>query len=103
LWKKVRGQSILGEDDFVERMIGYIKGYEDIKEIPRSQRYVGRPALLRLFNEGAFTDKKTRAVAIRRAIINHGYSLKEVADFLGIHYSTISRAIGGSSYARNKT
>jgi len=103
LWKKVRGQSILGEDDFVERMIGYIKGHEDIKEIPRSQRYMGRPALLRLFNEGAFTDKKKRAVAIRRAIINHGYSLKEVADFLGIHYSTISRAVGGSSHARDKT
>lgn len=103
IWEKVRGQSILGEDDFVERMIGYVRGHEDIREIPRSQRYVGRPSLARLFEGRRQTDRKALASAMRRAVIEHGYSLTEVADYLHIHYSTVSRTIGRSDNARNKT
>ena len=103
LWKKVRGQSILGEDDFIGHILGHVKGHEEIKEIPRSQRFVGRPAISAVLSEGAYTNKKTRAVAVRKAFLDHGYSLKEIADFLGVHYSTVSRIVGGSDYARNKT
>jgi len=38
-----KGQSILGERDFVERFIHHAKVYEEIKEIPKRQRYIGRP------------------------------------------------------------
>ena len=27
------------------------------------------------------------------AVVEHGYSQKEIADFLGLHYSTVSRLI----------
>ena len=103
LWKKVRGQSILGEDDFIGRILGHVKGHEEIKEIPRSQRFVGRPAISAVLSEGAYANKKTRAVVVRQAFLDHGYSLKEIADCLGVHYSTVSRIVGGSDYARNKT
>jgi len=35
----------LGSDEFTERLIGYVKGHEDNKEIPSSQRYINIPAL----------------------------------------------------------
>jgi REP element-mobilizing transposase RayT len=103
IWEEVKGQSILGEDDFVERLIGYVKGHEDIREIPKSQRYVGRPSLSTLFEGAMSADNRIRASRIRKAVIGHGYSLKDVADFLKIHYSTVSRTISKTDYARNKT
>jgi transposase len=52
---------------------------------------VGRPALARLF-----ADATTRAERNARAVIavrDHGYAMKEVADFIGRHYVTVSRAL----------
>ena len=89
--RKVKGQSILGEDDFVEKLIGYVIGGKDIKEIPRRQRYVNRPGLKELFKEIQLREKQKRAEKIVQAVNEYGYSQKEVADYLGIHYSTISR------------
>ena len=60
-------------------------------EIPRAQRFAGRPSLERLLS-GATTrrDRDRRSVT---AVREHGYSLKEVARFLGRHYVTVSRAL----------
>lgn len=91
LWTKVKGQSILGDDDFVDRLIGYVKGQQDIGEIPKSQRYLKRPALGAIFSEKARSTKPQRDKKIREAMERHGYSQKEIADHLGMHYSTISR------------
>ena len=33
----MRGQRLLGNDEFVEGLIKYVKGYEEIKEIPKNQ------------------------------------------------------------------
>lgn len=93
IWDKVKGQSILGNDEFVEGLIKYLKGYEEIKEIPKGQRYIGRPAPSDLFDKEAGTDKRRRDMIIREAVVKHGYSQKEVADYLGIHYSTVSNII----------
>ena len=41
----VKGQSILGERDFVDRLIDFVRGYEEVIEILKSQRYVTRPSL----------------------------------------------------------
>ena len=51
IWREVKGQSILGEDDFVEGLISHIKKHQDIPEIPKSHRYVNRPALERYFRK----------------------------------------------------
>ena len=95
IWKQVRGQSILGKEDFAESLIDYVKGYRDIKEIPRSQRYAGRPGLDRLFDEETKGDRKKRKKKAHEAVERHGYSQKEVADCLGIHYSVISKLLKG--------
>ncbi|MGC2062845.1 MAG: transposase [Thermodesulfovibrionales bacterium] len=93
IWKDVKGGSILGEDEFIETLIGYIKGQRDIQEIPKSQRYVNRPSLKELFTEGVANRKPVRDKKIRESVELHGYSHREVADHLGMHYSTISGII----------
>jgi REP element-mobilizing transposase RayT len=60
-------------------------------EIPRAQRFASRPPLAQLFAGVA-----TRAARDARSVIavrDHGYAMKEVADFLGRHYVTVSRAL----------
>ncbi len=102
IWKDVRGQCILGEEEFTEGLMDYIKGYRDIKEIPKSQRYADRPKLDILFDEGIIKDKTKWNKTAKEAIERYGYTQKEVADFIGIHYSVISRLLKRAN-ARNKT
>jgi len=89
IWEDVRAQVLLGDEEFVEKLEGYVKGYEEIGEIPRRQRYVSRPPLKKLF-DGKLTKAK-RDAAIGQAVHRHGYSQREVADWLGLHYATVSR------------
>ncbi|MEK6653348.1 MAG: helix-turn-helix domain-containing protein, partial [Nitrospirota bacterium] len=91
IWKDVRGQSILGEDDFVEKFIRHVEGYKEVKEIPKSQRYIGRPELVELLKVAKV--KKDISRKTREAVQRYGYSQKEIADYLGIHYSTVSRMV----------
>ena len=98
IWKEVRGQSVLGEGIFFEKLLAHVKAHEDIKEIPRRQRYVNRPALSTILAHEEHSAKQ-----IRKAVMDYGYSQKEVAEFLGVHYSTISRWVNRTSNARKKT
>jgi hypothetical protein len=93
IWKGVKGQSILGSDEFVEKLIGYVRGYEDNKEIPKSQRYVNRPALEKIFKKEVLSNRKERNSHIKEAVNRYGYSQKEVADYLELYYTTISRIV----------
>ena len=86
LEKKMKGP-ILGGKDFV-RHVGQLLGEKKKwKEIPRSQRFVGRPDLDSIFNE--MKSKSDRNQAVIRAYFQHGYSMKEIADYLNLHYATI--------------
>ena len=60
----------------------------EIKEIPRVQRYAYRPALDKLF-----TKNKNRDRSIYEAYVRYGYTMKEIAEYLCVHYTTISRII----------
>jgi len=93
IWEDVKGQSILGNDEFVEKLISYVKGYEDIKEIPKSQRFINRPALKEIFNKEILLNRKDRNKQIKEAVNRYSYSQKEVADYLGLYYTTISRIV----------
>jgi putative transposase len=73
--------------------ITYIKDKQEIVEIPRQQRFVGRPSLSQLLSLSGLTDKEQRNQKVLEAIDKFGYSQKQVANFLSIHYSTISKLI----------
>jgi hypothetical protein len=92
IWEDVKGQSILGDEEFVSRLIDYARGYEEVKEIPKAQRYLNRPSLAEIF-ENARGEKRKRDRGIGEAVQRWGYSEKEVADYLGLHYSTVSKLI----------
>ena len=92
IWEDVKGQSILGKKDFIDRMIDYVRGYEEVKEIPKGQRYVTRPDLGEIFKD-VEGEKRKRNARIADAVTKWGYSEREVASHLGLHYSTVSRLI----------
>jgi len=66
---------------------------EEIEEIPRHQRFVGRPYLEILFNKKTGTNRRERNVKIVESIEKYSYSQWKVADYLGLHYSAISRLL----------
>jgi len=64
IWTSVKGQIILGKEDFVEKFINHVRKHEEIKEIPRSQRYINRPELAELFTDEIRKDKQNNSACI---------------------------------------
>lgn len=92
-WEKLKGQIILGSDVFIERSREFIMGKEHFTEIPRFQRMAGRPQLDVLFPAGEQVTKKERNTRIVEAHVKHGYTLREIAVHLAIHYTTVSKVV----------
>jgi REP element-mobilizing transposase RayT len=92
LWEDLKGQSLLGEEGFVEGLLPHVAEKRKMREIPRGQRYIGRPSLAVLFTE----TKGRRSIRDRQivnAVEKHGYSQIEIANYLNLHYSTVSRLL----------
>jgi DNA-binding MarR family transcriptional regulator len=64
-----------------------------LQEVPRVQRYATRPTLDELFTEEKLGDRNLKDETIYSAYVHYGYTLKEIAKYLEVHYVTISRAI----------
>jgi len=92
-WQKLSGQIILGTEGFIQHAKEMIGGREEIPEIPRTQRHVGRPAVEDIFPAETKITKQERNHLIRHAYSVYGYTLKEIAQALGVHYTTISKVI----------
>ena len=92
-WDDLKGQVFLGGAGFVKQLKDLLQEKENIKEISRSQRYVGRPLLEEIFADVNELTRGAKNEKIYAAHVNYGYTLKEIADLLGIHYATVSRAV----------
>ena len=99
IWNSVRAQSVFGEDDFIESLSDYVKGRKQIPEIARSQRFMNKPPLKDIFRPEVVGDRRERDKSIGKAVLEHGYTQREVADHLGIHFTSIRRILR----ARDKT
>ena len=97
IWREVKGQSILGEDDFVEGLISHIRKHQDIPEIPKSHRYVNRPSLDKIFPKNVILAKGKRDKKIIDAVQKYGYTQQQIAAHLNMHYSTISNLVRGKA------
>jgi hypothetical protein len=95
IWTAVRGQTLLGEEGFVDKLVDHLKKKRDIPEIPRSQRYAHRPLLEKLFAGDARTNARKRRAAVARAVEQYGYRIREIAAHLGLHDSSVSRIAKG--------
>jgi DNA-binding MarR family transcriptional regulator len=77
--KAIKGQLFLGQENFIEEIKHLLRGKERLKEITREERYLTRPAL--------------KDQVMYEAHLQYGYTLKEIAEYIGVHYTTVSRAI----------
>ena len=93
IWDDLKGQVLLGSDDFVDRISHMLDpDKENMIEIPRVQRYVGRPSLEELFRNIVDADRRrTRQLTLEA--YHHGYTMQQIAEQLGVHYATVSRWI----------
>src|SRR3990172_3848145 len=82
IWKDIQGQCLLGGEEFSAGLIDCLKGKKDLKEIPRSQRYLDRPHFSRIFTTDIVSNRKKRDLKIREAVHRYGYSQREIADHL---------------------
>ena len=87
LWEGLRGQIYLGSDAFVEAMQKRLVGRERLDEIPRAQR---RPFAKPLAHYAKQHDRQ-RAMAL--AYLSGDHTMKAIAEYFGVHYSTVSRAV----------
>jgi REP element-mobilizing transposase RayT len=81
-WEQLRGQIYLGSQEFRERLV---KGQEEVKEVPRAQWKGVQPTLERIFS-----NRGDRAIEVA---YRYGYRMREIADYLGVHYATVSRKL----------
>lgn len=85
LWSELRNQVYLGSEEFIEKIQAHIDIDQQLSEIPASQR---RPVPKSL---GYYKQQyRTRNLAIIEAYQSGGYTLKQIGNHFGLHYSTVS-------------
>jgi hypothetical protein len=84
-WLQLRHQVYLGGDAFMLQMKALIDEDKELSETPSSQR---RPMPKALSYYEAKMNNRNEAIV--GAYRGGGYSLKEVGDYFGLHYSTVS-------------
>jgi REP element-mobilizing transposase RayT/plasmid stabilization system protein ParE len=82
-WDALVGQVFLGSERFVRRLQAKAG---PLSEVPRRQRTT-RPPLATIFARGPVEK------GIVKAYREHSYTLKEIADYHGVHYATVSRRL----------
>ena len=92
-WISLKRQIFLGTEEFLARLREPFRGKKLLKEVPRAQRYAARPSVAKIFGGEKAKSRKQKDEIMYRAYVEHGYRMVEIAEYLGVHYATISRAI----------
>jgi len=80
----------IGKKTFMDQIGHLLQGKDKLKEISRKQRYITRLSLKEVLN---YQNKNQRDHVIYIAHLQYAYTLKDIAEYLGIHYTTVSRAV----------
>ena len=96
--KELRNQIYLGDDSFVETLQAMVEKDVDLSEVPSAQK---RPLAksIRKYIETA----SSRNEGIFLAYRSGAYTMKAIADDLGLHYSIVSKIIKSFEKSRFKT
>ena len=94
-WQFLKNQIYLGDEAFVEKMLQCINEDRDLSEMPSNQK---RPVPKRLKEYEASATSRDKA--IKDAYASGGFSMKEIGEHFGLHYSRVSRIL---SKAQGKT
>ena len=88
IWEGLRNQIFLGDEAFVEKMQSKMQVDGDILSVPQAQRRPVPPSL-----ENIAKSYGERNAAIVAAYGSGAYSYREIADYFGIHLSTVGRIV----------
>ncbi|MEK9942830.1 MAG: transposase [Gammaproteobacteria bacterium] len=88
IWTELKQQVFLGDEAFINQHMKAIDNKDGIEDIPRLQRRAAAKSL-RYFSES----NRDQREAIKQAFRTGAYTMKEIGEYFGMHYSTISRII----------
>ena len=80
----------IGSEGFGERIQDLAQGKGHVREHPKAQRRPSRPGLAEYLPLDACEDRAVRNEAICRAYIEGRFTQREIGDYLGLHYVTVS-------------
>ena len=89
-WSNLKGQVFLGDEQFVNRMQAHIQSGKDDVQIPLAQRRPRPPPLAQIEKRSPDRD-----AAIVAAYATGGYSYQQLADYFGVHFTTVGRIVRG--------
>jgi len=84
---------VLGVREFIEKLRPLVRRRSILREYPRSERFVTRPALDDIFDESQGKEERNRNIL--RAYRACGYSMTEIGKQVGLTCSMISKIING--------
>jgi hypothetical protein len=87
-WEHLKNQVYLGSDQFVDEMQRRIDGSDRLSEILSSQR---RPLARFLKHYADVASYRNEPIVLSYA--SRGYRMKEIGNFFGLHYSSVSRIV----------
>ncbi len=87
-WSNLKGQVFLGDEHFVKRMQAHLQSGKDDVQIPLAQRRPPPPPLAEIERHA-----QDRNSAIVEAYATGGYSYQQLADYFGVHFTTIGRIV----------
>jgi DNA-binding NarL/FixJ family response regulator len=91
IWVDLKQQIYLGDKGFIEQMQLLSDVNKDLSEIPSPQ---ARPRPKQIHEYLSLEKDRNRAIA--QAYQSGGYTLKEIADYFNLHYSTVSVIVRNS-------
>ncbi|AGA33068.1 regulatory protein LacI [Thioalkalivibrio nitratireducens DSM 14787] len=91
-----RAPAVLGSPAFLAAVRNGFSSTPDFREVPR----IHRKALTPSWEEYERIPDRRRAMA--EAYLSGGYTMREIAERFGVHYSTVSRAIRNHRAASNE-
>ena len=88
IWKDLKGQIYLGDDNFVEQMRSKLGQWDEDVNIPRVKQRGASPKLSTIRRQ-----HKDRDEAIRLAHETGAYSYQQIAQEFGLHFTTVGRVV----------
>ncbi|MGB5734626.1 MAG: transposase, partial [Thiohalocapsa sp.] len=96
-WEQLKNQVFLGSDSFVESMRRQLPQKRDLREVPQAKR---RPTAKPLPEYAREHLKRNDAIVA--AYRSGGYTLRDIGDFFGIHYSRVSKIVQAADVVRRQ-
>jgi REP element-mobilizing transposase RayT len=89
--KEAKKQIFLGSDSFVAEVMQHTNDNDEFNNVPKAQKRPNRPSLQDLFKDHPDISKKARNLLILTAHDTHGYTQREIGDYLQLYPGYISR------------